>query len=573
MPRSASRRTQLATGFGLAAALACAAFVAGPGAASRPPVTIQILDVSDWHAQLDSLSVAGLGSVGGAATLAAYFEAERAANPNTLTFTAGDAYGASPPISGFFDEEPAVLAMRLMRFDADTFGNHNFDRGLAHLQSMIDLAAADPAAQPGQPFAYVSANLANLEGNLSGVAPYRIFEVAGVKIAAIGITNPEAPTLVRPGNFGPIVVTDPVPAANKARARARRDGAKVFVALTHLGVTSIDAATGAASGPLIDFANAVGGFDVIFGDHTDIEYSGLHNNALVVENRSKGRTYSRTTLQVDPGNGHIMDRSNAFVTPLSNAVTPDAEVAALVQSYRDLLAPILSILVGDSTVFIPRADACGNAAGRTCESLVGNVVADSMRAAYGADVAFVNSGGLRADLTCPTTDLPLDFCPPYTPPPFPITRGQVLGVLPFFNIATTLHVNGAELKTILDNGVSAMPSANGRFPQVSGLCFTYDISAPAGSRIVSGVLADASGTCTATPIDFTAGSVYSLVENDFTLAGGDGYPDFRSRAVTRDMLDQLVADYVAAHAPINPSIQGRITCVTTGATPCPVVTP
>ena len=81
----------------------------------------------------------------------------------------------------------------------------------------------------------------------------------------------------------------------------------------------------------------------------------------------------------------------------------------------------LGEVAGASTLFIPRADECGNIAGRTCESLEGNVVSDALRWAYGVDFAIQNSGGLRADLTCPTTDVPSDFCPPYTPPPYPIT--------------------------------------------------------------------------------------------------------------------------------------------------------
>ena len=107
-----------------------------------------------------------------------------------------------------------------------------------------------------------------------------------------------------------------------------------------------------------------------------------------------------------------------------------------------------------------------------------------MRAAYtpiGVDFAITNSGGLRADLTCPDPDIGGDFCPTYTSPPFLITRGQSLTLLPFGNIVVTLDVNGAELKTMLENGVSASvattgaPSPQGRFPQVSGFCFTYDV--------------------------------------------------------------------------------------------------
>ncbi len=534
----------------------------------REPVTLQFISVSDWHAQLDPLS-----GVGGAAVLSTYFKNERAANPNTLVLTAGDSYGASPPLSNFFDEVPAVLAMRLMGFDADTFGNHNFDRGVSHLQQMINLANAPAGSQPGKPFQYVSANLQNRDDNLSGVQDFAIFDVGGVKVGVIGITNPEAPTLVFPGSFGTMVPTDPIPAANKARAAAQAAGAKVTVALIHAGITGFDPVTGLAFGPLIDFANNVGGFDVIIGDHTDFQYSGIHNNALVVENRSRGLTYARTTLTVDPENGRVISRSVDFVIPTAAAVTPDPAVVAMLLPFRNALAPIFNTVIGSSTVFIPRADACGRGDGRLCESLVGNITTDSMRMTYGTDFAITNAGGLRANLTCPTVDNPTDFCPPYTPPPFPITRGQVLTVLPFGNVVVTMSVNGAELKTMLENGVSAMPGANGRFPQVSGLCFTYDVSAAPGSRVMSAVRQAGDGSCTGAAVDLTAGTTYSLATNDFMANGGDGYPNFIGRATTRDIMDQVLASFVSANSPVSPAIQGRINCTTSGVPACPVIIP
>lgn len=548
----------------LSAVLALALLLASPlAAAAAPgqPVVLQFVNVSDWHAQLDPL-VVGTTQVGGAAALSAYFEMERTANPNTLVLTAGDAYGASPPLSAFFNEVPAVQAMNLMGFDADTFGNHNFDKGVNHLQQMIDLAD----------FPYVVANLTNLEGNLTGVKPFEIFEVGGVKVAVIGLINPEAPTLVFPGSFNTLVITDPVRAANKARAEAKKAGADIVVLITHMGVTNVDA-NGVASGPLIDLANAVGGFDLILGDHTDFEFGGIVNNMLVVENRSKGLTYARTQLTVDSKNGRVLHRSVAFVTPLVSAVTPDPAVAALVEQYRAQLAPILSTQIGSSTVAVPRADSCGRADGRLCESLVGNITTDAMRLTYGTDFAITNSGGLRANLTCPTTDSPSDFCPPFVPPPYPITRGQVLGVLPFGNVVVTLSVNGAELKALLENGVSSMPGANGRFPQVSGLCFTYDISAAAGNRVTGAVRQAADGSCTGAAVDLTTAATYTLAENDFMATGGDGYLNLFSRAVTRDIMDQVLADYVAGNSPLSPTLQGRIVCTTSGATACPVALP
>jgi 2',3'-cyclic-nucleotide 2'-phosphodiesterase (5'-nucleotidase family) len=196
-----------------------------------------------------------------------------------------------------------------------------------------------------------------------------------------------------------------------------------------------------------------------------------------------------------------------------------------------------------------------------------------MRLTYGTDFAITNAGGLRSDLTCPTMDIATDFCPPYTPPPFPITRGQVLSVLPFGNVVVTLSVNGAELKQLLENGVSAMPGANGRFPQVSGLCFTYDISAPPGSRVTGAARQAVDGSCTGAPVDLTAASTYSISENDFMANGGDGYLFLYDRAVTQGIMDQVLADYISASSPLNPAIQGRIICTSSGATACPVPVP
>ncbi|MEO7837834.1 MAG: 5'-nucleotidase C-terminal domain-containing protein, partial [Anaerolineales bacterium] len=254
----------------------------------------------------------------------------------------------------------------------------------------------------------------------------------------------------------------------------------------------------------------------------------------------------------------------------------DPAIQARIDQLNGQLAPILGTVIGNSTRFIPRTDACGNTAGRTCESLVGNVTTDAMRTKYspiGVEFVITNSGGLRADLTCPTTDIASDFCPSYIPPPFPISRGQVLTVLPFGNIVVTLQVNGAELKTMLENGVSAMPAVNGRFPQVSGLCFTYNISAPAGSRVTGAVRQAADGSCTGAPIDLTAATTYKIAENDFMASGGDGYPNFTSRATSQDIMDQVLADYITAQGTISPAIQGRIVCTTGGLPACPVVTP
>ena len=545
--------------------------------AAPPPeqVQLQFLTVSDWHGQLDPLFVFGEGTFGGAAELAAYWDADRAANPNTITLTAGDAYGAAPPLSNFFDEEPSVRAMRMMGFDVDTFGNHNFDDGIAGLQNLIDIAKRLPAAEAGEPFQYVSANLDNRDDNLSGVEDFVILDRSGVKVAIIGITNPEAPTLVFPGNFGTIVPTDPVAAAMAARVAAESAGADIFVAITHLGVTGFDGG-GKALGPVIDFANGVDGFDLILGDHTNVEFSGEINGALVVENRSKGRTYARISITTNRV-GEVFAKSVVFVDPISADVTPDPEIVAFLDPLRAQLDAILSGVIGQSTVEILRSDECGQSSGRTCESLIGNVVTDAMRDRYGTDFAITNAGGLRADLTCPDPDVGGDFCPAPDGGDLEITDGTVLTVLPFGNSVVTLTVTGAELKAHLENGVSAIPGISGRFAQVSGLCFTYNIAGPDGSQttsVTSAVFQAGDGTCTGGAVDLTAGASYTLAENDFMASGGDDYPNDIGSAVTRELLDQVVAEYIAANTVISPTIDGRITCTDSeGTDDCPVPVP
>ena len=509
------------------------------------PIDIQILNVSDWHAQLDPFFDFGLGTnVGGAAVLSAYWQAERIANPNTLTLTAGDAFGASPPLSGFFDEVPAVLAMNLMGFDVDTFGNHNFDRGTGHLQGMIELAE----------FQYVAANLQNRDDNLTGVKDFEIFEFEGRKIAVIGIVNPEAPTLVFPGSFGTIEVTDPVEAATEARSAAKAAGAKTFVAVTHLGVTNFDD-DGNPIGPLIDFANGVKGFDVIFGDHTGAEFAGMVNGALVVENRSKGRTYARVTLSVNNG-GNVVKKGVEFVDPIASAVTPDPAIEAMLAPFRAELAVALDEVIGVATDIFPRGGS--PQVERSGEAALGNVVTDSMRLRYSTQIAVTNGGGLRDPLPSPylpaDTSLRRTAAPYVIGPPYDLVKGDALELLPFGNSVVTRTVTGSQLYAVLERGVSALPctACSGRFAQISGFSFEFNSTFPVGSRVVSVTLNGG------TPI-LPDATVYTMATNDFMNAGGDGYTMLADgEGTTRDPMLDVFIEYVQTVGTITPVIEGRI---------------
>jgi len=544
-----------------------------------------ILQISDYHGQLIPLSEAAdtfgpTFAIGGSAFLKPWFDVYRAEAPGgSLTVAGGDSEGATPPISTFFGDKPTVEIMNMMGFTSDGLGNHNFDKGQTYLRTeLIPLAN----------FPFLTANIVNPSTNKTPPewSPSRVFDTTfdGFKLAVIGFSNSDLTTLIFPGNLSPFVVTDAKTAITAEAAKLRGKGKlNVIIAVGHEGAT--DGTFNNPTGPVVTLADGLGGVvDVVMGDHTDFQtITTRPNGVLVTENRSKGIRFTRVRLVVDTNTKTVVYKTADWHKPWNIGVTPDPAIQAKIDFLNGQLAPILGTVIGNSTKAIPRADQCGTSNGRTCESLVGNVTTDSMRTKYssiGVQFALTNSGGLRADLTCPTTDNPSDFCPPFTPPPFPITRGQVLGVLPFGNIVVTLNVTGTELKTMLENGVSRMPAVDGRFPQVSGLCFTYDIAAAAGNRVTSAVFANPNGTCSATPVNLTAAATYKIAENDFMASGGDGYPFFTPRVTTQDIMDQVLADYVAASSPISPFVlaapNGRINCADgNGATApnCPTLTP
>lgn len=549
---------------------------------------ITVLSISDYHGQLvplaeasDNLSGGGSANptftIGGAAFLKPWFDVYRAEAPNgSVTMAAGDSVGATPPISAFFGDTPTIEMMNLMGFQLDGLGNHNFDRGQTYLRNtLIPLAA----------FPYVSANVVGPNGKTPAEwSPSVVFDTFdGGKVGFVGFTNEDAPTLVFPNSFSPFTVQPRLAKVQAEVNRLRSKGVKTIIVIGHDGATA--GTLTSPTGPLVDLADQLTGVDAVLGDHTDFQVLAFRpNGTLVVENRSRGIRFTRVRLVLDSSTKTVVYKTADFHRPWTIGVTPDPTIQAEINSLTAQLAPILGTVIGNSSKAIPQADQCGTANGRTCESLVGNVVTDAMRTKYssiGVQFAITNSGGLRANLTCPTPDNPSDFCPAFTPPPFPITRGQVLAVLPFGNIVVTLEVNGAELKTMLENGVSLMPAIQGRFPQVSGLCFTYDIAAPAGSRVLGAVFANPDGTCSATPVTLTAATTYKIAENDFMASGGDGYPFFTPRVTTQDIMDQVLADYIAGTVgTINPFVlaapNGRVNCTDSNdatAPNCPALVP
>ena len=526
--------------------------------------TATILDISDYHGQLvplvepaDNLALAPPAvnpsfPIGGAAFLESWFDVYRAeALGGSITVAAGDSVGATPPISSFFGDTPTIEIMNMMGFSADGLGNHNFDKGEQYLRNtLIPLAN----------FPYLSSNIVDSNGNTPAEwDPSGVFTFDGVQVGLVGFSNEDIPSLIFPGGLGPFHVDPRVPAVQAEVDRLRGTGVNSIVVMGHDGAT--DGTLTNPSGPLITLADALDDVDVVIGDHTNFQViSSRPNGVLVTENLSKGARFTRIRLVIDTSTKSVIYKTADFHKPWNIGMTPDPAIQKEIDDLNAQLQPILGTVIGSSAVEVLRSDVCGRPDGRLCESLVGDVTTDAMRLAYGTDFAITNSGGLRDRLTCSAAGGGTGFCPASTPPPYPITRGQVLAVLPFGNVVVTLLINGAELKTMLENGVSSMPAANGRFPQVSGLCFAYNIEAPVGDRVTAAVKQAADGSCTGPAVDLTDGTTYTIAENDFMATGGDGYPILISRATTRDIMDQVLADFVTANTPISPAIQARIQC-------------
>lgn len=556
-----------------------------------PPVDIQILNVSDWHGNVDPPSAAG-----GAWNISARWKIDRLAKP-TLTLTAGDDFGASPPLSSFFDEAPAVKAERLMGIQINTFGNHDFDRGIAHLQSMIDLAGAPSTGTggdfPGQPFNYVAANLQNLAANLSGVDPIAYFNVGGVKVAVIGIVNEEAPTLVSPGNFGTMVVTDGVAAANKFATIARKAGANAVIVITHKGVAGL---LPSPSGPVVDFANGLtpGLVDVVIGDHTNIQYADTVNGILVHENLSYGNSYAKTALTVQPGKGGgVTSKSVTFVSPSpagslstnktsctgagATATFCDQDIVSMLVPYRVALAAANDGVIGTTTQPFDR----GGNIERRQEVPLGDLIADGMRNTYGTQLGYMNGGGIRTQFpTCAyspvntalhrsqwaSDHVTISTCGGYAAGgPYDLVTGDVYAVMPFGNNVLTRTVTGVQLWQMLENGVSHFvadgTNDQGRFPQISGFKFTFhylNATGCTGNEVpANGPITWACTPSRVTAVSFSDGTpipydstTYTVATIDFLNTGGDSYFMLKDgQGVTRDRDANVFLGYLGVVGP------------------------
>lgn len=538
--------------YGISDAIATAESVTPETVTTAPLKSVQLLQLSDFHGQLEP------NRSFGAALLTSNFEAERLNNPATFTVSSGDNIGAAPPISSQNAELPTIRAMNSMKFDVSVFGNHEHDRNLAHLRQMIRYSD----------FQWVVSNYNTLRGLDTGTKrakSYTIVERDGAKVGFIGINTKDTPEQITPGNLDftwagknySINISDSEVRINRAIRDARAAGADMIVALIHEGWNANTG--GEAVGPLIDYAKSLD-VDLVYGAHSHQTYSSVHDGKLTAMVRNAGAEYNRTQVCVNTATNTVLGASNEVVTTRNAPVaTENAAVAAMVADYKSKLQAKMDVKVGQVNIVTPIAGT--PPVQRSGEHAFGNWSADTARAKYGTDFALVNGGGIRS--TFPATNYePADTTlvrPGAAEGPYDIVLGDVYTIQPFGNVFSIIEVTGTQIWAALENGVSRYPS-DGRWPHVSGMKFTVDVTKEVGSRIVS--ITDLDGNAIAKD-----SKTYTLALTDFVAKGGDGYNMFDiSKLQVRDLdaevlVEALRAD-MAAGKVTEMKLDGRTTVIT-----------
>ena len=537
--------------YGISTPVATSSLVEPKSVTTAPLKSVQLLHLSDFHGQLEP------NRSFGAALLASNFAVERLNNEATITVSSGDNIGAAPPISSQNAELPTIKAMNMMGFDVSNFGNHEHDRNLAHLRQMIRYSD----------FQWVTSNYNTLKGLNAGAnraKSYTIVERDGVKVGFIGINTKDTKDQVTPGNLDfqyagksySINISDSEVRINRAIRDVRAAGADMVVALIHEGWNSnVD---GEAVGPLIDYAKSLD-VDLVYGAHSHQTYSSVHNGKLTAMVRNAGAEYNRTQVCVNTATNKVLGASNEVITTANAPVaTADAEVSAMVAGYKSKLQAKMDVKIGQVSIVTPIAGT--PPVQRSGEHAFGNWSADLVRAKYGTDFALVNGGGIRS--TFPASNYePADKTlvrPGAAEGPYDVVLGDVYTIQPFGNVFSVIEVTGAQIWAALENGVSRYPS-DGRWPHVSGMKFTVDVTKAAGSRIVS--ITDLDGK--AIPKDATT---FTMAMTDFVAKGGDGYNMFDvSKLQVRDLDADVIVEAIKADAAAGKvtemKLDGRVTVI------------
>ncbi len=558
----------------LALVIALAAVIGPASAANKPPITVQILAVNDFHGNLqppagssgrvtlvDNPSPTADVTVdaGGVEYLATHLKALEATNPRTVIVSAGDMIGATPLLSALFHDEPTIEAFNKMGLDFNAVGNHEFDEGVKELLRMqnggchpVD-GCLDGDGFQGAAFQYLAANVVKESNNKPLFPAYKIRNFGGARVAFIGMTLEGTPNIVSPSGIVGYNFLDEADTVNALVPKLKKQGVEAIVVLVHEGgypaaIDQYNSCPG-VSGPIVDIVNRTSDeVDLFITGHTHQPYNCIIDGRPVTSSFSFGRIVTDIDMQLNRGSGEVesITVNNVIVT---RDVAKDPFMTNLIAEYNAVAAPLANRVIGSITADINRT---ANAAG---ESALGDVIADGQLEATddagtgNAVVAFMNPGGIRADLVYSAST--------GGEAPGEVTYGEMFTVQPFGNSMVTMTLTGAQIDTLLEQQWLGVNATAPKILQVSeGFAYTWSTSAPAGSKVDI-----ASISINGVPINPTA--TYRVTVNSFLADGGDGFTvlvqgtDRLGGEVDTDAFE----DYFAAYSPVPPGPQNRITVI------------
>ncbi|MFI7128672.1 bifunctional metallophosphatase/5'-nucleotidase [Nonomuraea sp. NPDC050153] len=523
-------------------------------------VDIQLLAFNDFHSGLPTsfgMTPSGPVPAGGAEYLAAHMDRLQRDNPHgTLRLAAGDNISSSTMNATALHDEPGIQALNLMRLDASSVGNHEFDEGLAEFRRMENGGChpIDGCALPnfkGADFPYLGANIIDTTTGKPAITPYIVKQVKGVKVGIIGVslknTLNEAP-----GPTKPLEGRDEAEAVNTYTAELKAKGVRTVVVLIHQG-------GGQTGGGLPNECNNLAGpikdivqkfdpeVDAVISGHTHNAYNCVINGIPVTQTSGHTRELTKIVLTVDQASGNPTASKAENIT-VTHDIKPDGQIAALRrrtdEQGQKLLDRPVGLLGRDLT-------AQRNAAG---ESTVGHALADARLFATstpengGAQIAIQPpyGGGIGGDLIVNPTGNEMANL---------VTHGKALRVQPFSNMLVTMTLTGAQLERLLEQQWCGQSTA--RVLGVSqGLTYTYDNAKPACDKIdpatvkLNGAVVDPAAQ-------------YRLTANSFIATGGDGFSVLTEGTDRVEKVRDVEAfeSYIRAKTPLQAPALGRVTRV------------
>jgi 5'-nucleotidase len=557
-----------------------------------PTATGRLLGFNDFHGAIDPPTGSGATvngvPAGGAEYLASTVKRLRAearrTSPYVYTVAAGDNVGATPLVSAAFHDEPAVEVLNAIGLDLTSVGNHEYDEGVKELER-LQRGGCHPTdgCQDGTPFQgadyqWLAANVVNKSTGLPHLAPISVRWVGGSLVGFVGMTLKGTPGIVNPAGITSVEFKEEVAVANQYADLLKRFlGIKAMVLLIHQGgsqQTTSPAVPDPSScanfaGDITPIVKALRPeYGVVVSGHTHKFYScELPNSAgssVVTSAGTNGQLVTDIELTVDKRTHQFVEvaahnvvaengvknadgtwAKDATGNFVQNPAGKDPQVKAIADRYRTAVAPIANRVVGSITADIVRDVPAGGSG----ESPLGDVIADAQKAytqTAGAQIAFMNPGGIRASLTYANS--------PGGEAPGQVTYGEVFTVQPFNNLVVTQTLTGAKIKEVLEQQfVGFGGQTTQRILQVSaGFTYSYTASAPAGSRVSNIAL-------NGVPLDPAAS--YRVTSNDFLANGGDGFTNLVGGAdkVYAPGFDVDALEAYLTAAPVSPPLLNRIT--------------